>query len=1180
MKRAQFAKHRCAQRLLTPLIGFLSVCISAVGHTAPFPDFPLQTGTGSIPPNIMFVLDDSGSMAAATMPATTYYINTEARDTPWRRSYVNNTIYYNPAVDYLPWMQSTGIRMQGGTTYEAVYADPLYVGDGVDTINLKDPTSCVNVVANSTAVTICGGGLSNINDTNVQGDIHTYYVPKLGLDNHQLCDANDTCGTSSDYYKFTILTNGEIWRTEFRPGDGRFWRGEAVRATPQFMDEDGVLKQRSEEDERNNYAAWFSYHRTRMKAAKAGASEAFAQLGSRYRVGYDTIWREGNGLSRVSNNIAAESADPVFRIPVSNDDGLFTGENRDKWFGLLHNARAFSGTPLRRALTRTGNYYMSEGADSPWGPGPVSEQLSCRQSYAIITSDGHWNSSTPSIVENSKPDVDSAEGDEITSADGTRSFRYDPEDPGMPYADTRKGTLADVAMYYWKQDLQPQLANNVPTSSRNPAFWQHMSTFAISIGLGGTVDQASVSEVLEQGVTVNGVSQTRWPNPMDVESDRRIDDMLHAAVNGRGEFVAASNPQEFASALQNSLAAITATSAAGASVASNGPSLNSESMLFQATYVSGEWSGDLVGVSIAGGAINDCDDVSCWSMADVAQEDRSTFAQRNVWTTGLDGTPGSFPRSDQIVALERDPDLPRGVSGEDNAKYIKGSAVNEGQGLNQLRRRKSPIGTIVNSSPFYVGEIETVFVGANDGMLHAVNALNGEVRFSYVPRGLDFSRLAEISSQDYQHTFFVDGGIDVTTRGQSGGLEKNVLVASLGRGGKGLFGLDVTNPDAGTAAQLVKWDASFQGEGSGQIERNTGHILGAPLVRRGNNGQLLAIYGNGYYSATGSATLFIRNAETGAVLRRIEVDSTGENGLGEVRAADLDGNGTADVLYAADLKGNVWKFDVSSNRAQNWGAAGTTGNTTRPFFTATDPSGNPQPITSAVALARDPSVTGGGRIFVVFGTGSYMIPSDLQSTQTQTLYAVVDSSDKNKVRQLDRDDLEQREITQSGVDELGRPARSWEPFSDLESENGWFVDLGRPTAGERVISAPVVRGRALWFASVIPKMGSGCEVGGTGYLNAVDVFTGTNPGRPDGSTYSFIDVNDDGEGDDYLSGASAGNDGLVTSVDVGIGMPSQPTFVDDDVYAAGSEAKLGRLPGLPVGKQPARLRWHELVGEE
>lgn len=253
----------------------------------------------------------------------------------------------------------------------------------------------------------------------------------------------------------------------------------------------------------------------------------------------------------------------------------------------------------------------------------------------------------------------------------------------------------------------------------------------------------------------------------------------------------------------------------------------------------------------------------------------------------------------------------------------------------------------------------------------------------------------------------------------------------------------------------------------------------------------------------------------------------------------------------------------------------------RPLFTATGPDGSPQPITASVALAQEPGVGLSGRVFVLFGTGSYITNGDLTDTRVQSIYAVIDEDGPNSVAALDRGDLQKRTIPIVGHDALGRSARAWEPFSELdETKKGWFVDLDEPHIGERVVSTPVIRGRALWFASIIPEMGQGCDVGGTGYLNALDVFTGTNPGRADGSSYSFIDVNRDGEGDDYLDGYADGDIGLVTSVDLGIGMPSVPSFIGDDAYSQGSDARLGRLSGIASGARPQRLRWHELVGQE
>ena len=109
-----------------------------------------------------------------------------------------------------------------------------------------------------------------------------------------------------------------------------------------------------------------------------------------------------------------------------------------------------------------------------------------------------------------------------------------------------------------------------------------------------------------------------------------------------------------------------------------------------------------------------------------------------------------------------------------------------------MRRRTYPLGDIVDSSPAYSSSTNTVYVGANDGMLHGINAATGKVLFSYVPAGVDVGALASLSSTSYTHRYFVDGQIDVSTSATNS--SKNILIGALGRGGKGVYSLDVTTP--------------------------------------------------------------------------------------------------------------------------------------------------------------------------------------------------------------------------------------------------------------------------------------------------------------------------------------------------------------------------------------------------
>lgn len=1109
------------------LAAFIATCLGApVQAATSFPNYPLQTGTGSVPPNILFILDDSGSMAWDFMPGA-YSADADTLDAKVSpvaiglQTYVHNTLYYNPAVTYRPWIKADGTRYTGGTSLDAVYTNNSRLSDTANLFDWSDR-------------------------------YRTYYLPKP--------TATDLTQTGN-FYRYQLRYVGRQLRVV---------RSEYLRATSDNRGKanagcDDVEEgkwgwrnceftgptARSPAEEAQNFATWFSYHRTRSKAAKAGASEAFAGLGENFRVGYDSIWNRNGGTS-VSGDL------PAYGIPVGNDDGLFRGTNKSNWFDYLHRAVASSGTPLHGALQRAGEYYKTQtGSDGPWGPQTGDSQLSCRQNYAILTTDGYWNEDDGfTLVGN----ADGTEGSRIESADGQRSYQYSP---ARPYSDAVSDTLADVAMHYWKNDLRGDLANNVPTSNQDPGFWQHMVTFGISIGLKGTLDPDNDVRLIEAG-------DKNWPNPWratnggpagwNQESNRRIDDLLHATVNSRGRFVAASDPQAFSKALTDTLAAIQRRRASGSNVASNGPSLSDGSRLYQATYTSGEWSGDVAAYSLAGGVIAG---TPTWSLAAVANNDPRPFHARSVFTWDTTGG-ATFPTSTQLGSLARTTG-PAQVTASNNANYIKGDRSLEKSRGGSLRDRASPIGDIVNSSPFYVKDTNTLYIGANDGMLHAIDASSGRVHFSYVPAGIDLAALASLSDPDYQHRFFVDGGIDVSTLEQGQG--KNFLVASLGRGGKGVFALDVTAPAAFTSANVL-WDRT------GGSDTDMGYVLGAPLVRKGNNGKTLVVFGNGIDSGSGKAVLYIYVlSSSGTIDQTIKFDTgvSGGNGMAEPRAADLDRDGDADFIYVGDLKGNVWKIDISASNTNQWDFAFKQGASPKPLFVAKDALGNTQPITAAVALAREPVTD---RVFVLFGTGRYISNGDITNTAVQSVYGLIDGSSTIG----SRSDLHRRTIPYVGTDALGRPARAWEAYSALpDSARGWYVDLNNPTAGERVVTAPFVRSRALWFSSIIPKAGTGCDAGGSGYLNALDAFTGTNPMQIGGSTYTFIDVNRDGSGNDKLSGMPAqGNEGFVTSVDLGVGMPAQGTGVGNNIFVCGSDAECGGVPTPPGATNPRRLGWREL----
>lgn len=1181
-------RHRSSSRasvVRAALAAFAATVLAfPVSAATSFPDYPLQTGVESVPPNIMFILDNSGSMALISMPTNNEAFDAQPEDysgtstgatqiglndNPHDRSYLNNGVYYNPKVTYRPWMKADGTtRRSGGTSVDAVYKSwNLASGETRDIRNSGE--SVFYVPHDGVATSIdpnptdydrywvrTNGGVTEVVRLDISASEHwsnqnidedswwrgTFSVPSGatglvisvgggigygGRGNADLYLRRAGSPTTAEYDYRDIGSGNQESITIENPQAGIWYIGvynsdvgdgyralfrnniQAIAGAVQAATPTG----RTQAAELTNIATWYSYFRSRMKTAKAGASEAFASLGRNFRVGYTPI----NGRSA---DLAADGDDPI--IPVDQNGGLFDEGNKQAWFTSLHGAVVQNGsTPLRTALNAVGQYYTRADADGPWGAQQTADQLSCRQSFAILTTDGYWND----------------------EADVT--FGLADED-----GDGHQVTLADIAAHYYQTDLRGDLDNNVPESSSDRADWQHMVTFGISIGLHGTLAVTNPPPASNAAI---------WPDPMDAENAERIDDLWHAAVNGHGSFIAAANAEDFAAALKGALSNIAKRRASGSNVTSNGPQLNAGSKIFQATFTSGEWSGDVQSISIAGGDISSG---ASWSAAAVANEAPAEFLARGVYTWNRAQEEGaSFPTDSQEGALERTGGASP-VSGEDNAAYIKGDRSDETANGGDLRNRVTPMGDIVNSSPFYSEEAAALFVGANDGMLHAINSATGEVEFSYIPAGLDFGALATLSDPEYRHKFFVDGGVDVTTRAQGKG--KNILVASLGRGGKGVFALDVTDP-ATFDENDVLWDLTFSTSGASVADDDMGYVLGAPLVRQGHNGKTLAIVGNGVESDSGEAVLFIYVLnDDGTLDQTIKLGTgvTGGNGLAPPRAADVNLDGVADYVYAGDLKGNLWKFDITGNNTNQWKA--------EKFFTAVGPDGGAQPITAAVALAREPVTD---RIFVLFGTGKYISNGDLVDTSTQTLYALIDQGTAISGRA----ELHERKIPYTGVDELGRAARAWESYSPLpEDTKGWFVDLGIPTPGERVVTAPFMRGRALWFSSIIPQPGTGCDSGGTGYLNALDAFTGTNPQFGAG-TGTYIDVNADGDGNDKLNGAPAdGEEQFITSVDLGVGMIGQGTGVGNAIYACGSEAECGFVPTPPDGSGAKRLGWREL----
>ncbi|MDR3055520.1 MAG: hypothetical protein LBU53_08995 [Zoogloeaceae bacterium] len=385
---------------------------------------------------------------------------------------------------------------------------------------------------------------------------------------------------------------------------------------------------RTAREEIRNFANWYSYYRKRSMAAKSGASLAFANLVNRddttqpgsmmrgkvVRLGYDTINRirsDGPGQRKGDVKTVGRGV-----VPFIDHDPHYPGQKFVRDFYDWVNALPTSGgTNLAHALGYTGKY-LANANKNPWKEYPPDtykgtgsgETFGCRRSFAILMTDGYsgdWGQSP------ANGDVDGTNGPVIwkTDKDGNNldndlknRYQYKPESPffGQFAGNKVSGSLADVAMYYWNHDLQPGrvadggMANLLAPTKKNPAFWQHMQTFTIGLGVVGRMSDTEVNNFLASGSKKNIL----WTFPTGLDTNyERIDDLMHAGLNGHGGTSAAEDAGEFVGKLTALL-----TEIAGQDGSNTSPAvprqLTTDTMLYDANYSPSDWTGDVLGYEV------------------------------------------------------------------------------------------------------------------------------------------------------------------------------------------------------------------------------------------------------------------------------------------------------------------------------------------------------------------------------------------------------------------------------------------------------------------------------------------------------------------------------------------------------------------------------------------------------
>jgi type IV pilus assembly protein PilY1 len=453
-----------------------------------------------------------------------------------------------------------------------------------------------------------------------------------------------------------------------------------------------------------------------------------------------------------------------------------------------------------------------------------------------------------------------------------------------------------------------------------------------------------------------------------------------------------------------------------------------------------------------------------------------------------------------------------------------------------------------------VANNKVLWVGSNDGLLHGFDALTGRPLLSYVPGSLASSLATALSATRKEAMPLMDGspftGDVLIGSGTANATWKTYLFGSTGRGGRAVFALDVTDTGTATgnggltqgqAANVFKWIFTAKDDA------DLGYSLSDPVYHASsdqatpvvylNNHKFAVLQPNGYGSTSGKGALFIlfadgpgssgqwsrltsANAEGNYVKLYADESETG-TGFTGVTWADLDNNGTADVLYATDLKGRLWRFDVRSTNPAAWGVGIFTDGSSTPLFQAASSTGSALPITTPPVVTFPDY----GGVMVSFGTGRAIDNGDFPNwSEHQRFFSVWDAggylgdqvSPPNLVTALDStvtggralpstDTMLHIRLARDGHGvvyryTLAADGRTEQPVLttdtadsfDPASQSGWYFEF--PSTGEQLIFPPTALRTLISFTTTRPKNSteseSSCTANPVGTYYGINAFTG------------------------------------------------------------------------------------------
>ncbi len=1115
--------------------------------------------TVAVAPNLVLTFDDSGSMGNDYMPDQRPYdpanggwtfpprcagvIDSNVTDETNVRSRSMNGVYFNPNNSY----------------------DPPINGDITDSPSMPAqtwPNAQRNGIAHNRSQTPNTGlGSIDVTTTKFCGT-GTTSTPSPGTTLNPV---------GAGYYRYkdtapalVVDANGKITNYLDLYNNSNNWEWISLTAASPALPPGVTLAQA-----RQRFVNWYSYYRTRQYAAISAVSHAYRTFGPEVRVAWQNINSNliNNAteirqfeLQPTAGGIRDRFYDWLFNIPASGGT-----PNRSAVVRVGNFFQRSSGTytnpywdpELNRELVCRQNFHI-QMTDGLWNgdsgisvarKDTIATTLPDAEPYAVNTNNNKifWNEANATAT--TMADLAFYYWSTPLRTGGTFAGANALKVP--PYLPDRTTSLFGPPLTSGQDPLtNPEIYWN---PANDPARWPHLVQFMIGFGASGTLQNDDATYAKLRGSTATPAS-VQWPAPAEGTDDgRKIDDMWHAAINSRGKFFVSNNPAELAQALVDIVSSITARRATATAATVSLPIITASTESFKASFDTSDWSGNVLKYQVDAATGETLPTtLPDWDAASLLTARTPTSRRIFTW----DGA--SLPRKGiplawaslntaQQAALNNNPTTIAADNdglGSQRVDYLRGNRARETTAP-FMRRRTTLMGAVINSQPTYVsgpiglyqdsfpdGSPEllaalnnddsyakfgvsvrnrppTVYVGSNDGMVHAIDTVNGQERFAYMPSMLITNgKAAEYTNPT--HAQLVTG-VDSRLRVQDVFINaplctrspcwRTVLVGSMRLGARGVFALDITDPTTFGPANVL-WEFSNTSVGGAAL----GYTYDSANIVRLNRGNWAALVSSGYFPTTNldprgqpdpatldpnkdKTSLFVLDLENGNRLAEIQTATAPQGvpltfGLSTPGAFDLEGDQIDDIAVAGDLVGNLFRFDLTSTNPASWRVDLMFKTYTTTPTQVTEATLPRQPITSMPVAFRNAA----GPIWV-FGTGKYLGKEDRTATGIasnvgpQAIYGIPDAS-----RALLPSALTTQVLTQS--------ATTRTLTTTPATASGWKIPLDiAAEPGERVIftAKPIYSLNYAVINTLIPRGSDPCSPTFRGASIVVDAASGGAP---------------------------------------------------------------------------------------